>query len=267
MRESAGERRPRRLFFNFGPAHAREMRKPSESLKLLSLAAALALAAGAFAASAVARRQTPSAPEATPAAQAAPDPHPLDAFDRAVQKKFHNVIGFGMARIATEKKFEPTTQEEKEAVGALKREGYRVALYLAGRAVLEEVPAEERALRTRFGDGMSARGMSGPIFVSPNGLRGQLPGAAALWDETRRAIGAFAAGGERYGFSAGGWEVEARPVRATGESCIECHSSRPRLIPLAPANGGPAPTPEPARDNPKVGDPLGVLLYAYRKAR
>src|SRR5215211_5897327 len=101
------------------------------SLKLLSLASASALAAAAALA-------------VQPAAQ---QRHPLDALDRAVQKRFHNVIGFGMARIATEREFAPETAEEKDAVRDLKRAGYRVGLYLAGRGLLEPAPGAERVAK------------------------------------------------------------------------------------------------------------------------
>ncbi|MET0623312.1 MAG: hypothetical protein ABW250_10060 [Pyrinomonadaceae bacterium] len=186
------------------------------------------------------------------------EPHPLDALDRAVQKRFHNVIGFGMARIASERHFEPTTEEEKAAVAALKREGYRVGLYLAGRGVLYDEPVENRVAWNRFGGG-AGRAISGPIYVSSSSVK-SLPGAVPLWDETRRALESFAAGRERHEFTAGLWRVEARAVRASAESCLECHRTRaefePKLLPTATK----------AADL-KVGDPLGVLLYAYRKGR
>ncbi|HEX8502243.1 MAG TPA: hypothetical protein VF659_16800 [Pyrinomonadaceae bacterium] len=241
------------------------MKNPSERLRLLTaLALASALAAGALASHADARRQTPAAPPQ--AGLPARDPHPLDALDRAVQKRFHQVVGFGMARIATEKKFEPTTEEERAAVGALKRDGYRVALYLAGRAVLADAPAEARAAKKHFGIGPGVPGMSGPIFVSSPGVKG-LPGGAVLWDETRRALESFAAGGERYGFSAGPWEVEARAVRAGGESCLKCHSPDVRVEYLPAPDGRLFTRFERKGAELKVGDPLGVLLYAYRRAR
>ncbi|HEX8285843.1 MAG TPA: hypothetical protein VF588_20975 [Pyrinomonadaceae bacterium] len=193
------------------------------------------------------------------------EPHPLDALDRAVQKRFHNVIGFGMARIASERRFEPTTEEEQAAVAGLKREGYKVGLYLAGRGVLREVPVEDRVARNSFG-GWPGRAIAGPIYVSSNDSK-NLPGAVPLWDETRRALREFAAGGERHGFTAGVWQVEARPVRASAEWCIECHRARAsfEVKPMPGKDGAPATAEAPREADLKVGDPLGVLLYAYRK--
>ena len=65
----------------------------------------------------------------------------------------------------------------------------------------------------------------------------------------------------------GAWRVEARPVRASAESCIECHRRHSGFeIKTMPATGGAAVAAEkPKEADLKVGDPLGVLLYAYRK--
>jgi hypothetical protein len=239
------------------------MKNPSRITRLLlpALTGALALAPGAAVPRAVSQSQ--------PAAAAAParEPHPLDALDRAVQKRFHNVIGFGMARIATERRFEPTTEEEKAAVAALKREGYAVGLYLVGRGILVETPVEKRVTLNRFG-GWSGRAISGPIYVSSSSMK-SLPGAVPLWDETRRALESFASGGERREFDAGSWRIEARPVRASAESCLECHRRHAgfELEPLPAAGGAQAPAGPPKVADLKVCDPLGVLLYAYRKRR
>jgi hypothetical protein len=240
------------------------MKNPSHGLKpllLLTLSVVSALAyAGAPAPRAVSRSQSGADARER-------EPHPLDALDRAVQKRFHNVIGFGMARIASERRFEPETEEEKEAVRALKREGYTVGLYLAGRGVLAETPVEKRVASNRFG-GWPGRAIAGPIFVSSSAPK-NLPGAVPLWDETRRALESFASGGERHEFTAGVWRVEARPVRASAESCIECHRRHAgfEIKPVPAAGGAHAPAEPPKEAELKVGDPLGVLLYAYRKGR
>lgn len=229
------------------------MKNHSHRLKLLLLMltaiSALVFGAGVPRAGSQSRPATATTP--------APAPHTLDALDRAVQKRFHNVIGFGMARIATERRFEPTTVEEKEAVRALKREGYAVGLYLAGRGVLADEPVENRVAWNRFGGG-AGRAISGPIYVSSSSLK-SLPGAVPLWDETRRALESFASGGERHEFTAGPWRVEARPVRASAESCLECHRTRAEFEPKT------LPAEAKKSADLKVGDPLGVLLYAYRK--
>lgn len=236
------------------------MKTPRESTKPLTLALTLAfaaLAATAFVAkSSAVVASRPTSREA----------HPLDALDRAVQKRFHSVIGFGMARIGTEKRFAPETAEEKQAVRDLKRAGYSVGLYLAGRAVLEDVPERDRYSKVVFGSTPAGQAFSGPIFMSTSGLKG-LPKAAALWDETRRALHSFAEGSERYGFKSGEWDVEARPVRASEESCLKCHVARVNFTVVTGEDGTKTVKSEPAENAPKVGDPLGVLVYSYRKKR
>lgn len=190
--------------------------------------------------------------------------HPVDPLDRVVRARFHNHIGFGMARIATERKFVPETAEEREAVRAMKRAGYEVGLFLVGRGVYKDAPPENRRADNLFGGVSAGRAMSGPIFVSGTDVK-KLPDVAALWDETRRAMTSFAGGTERYGFEAEGWRVEARPIRAA-DSCLRCHNSRLSLKLIGP-NGAPSAETAPRPEALKVGDPLGAMLYAYRDAR
>src|SRR2546422_2615942 len=62
-------------------------------------------------------------------------PDVIDALDQVIQRRFHEVIGFGMTRIGSERKFSPNTDEEKAAVQNLKRAQYQVTLFLAGRNI------------------------------------------------------------------------------------------------------------------------------------
>lgn len=232
------------------------MKQTHTSPKPLALALSLSLAA--FAAAAVLAHTSQQPPT-----QTAPEPHALDALDREVQKRFHDVIGFGMARIATERRFEPETKEERAAVRELKRAGYEVGLYLAGRAILDDAPEQTRQAKKTFGSGMTGQAFSGPVFVGPGVKR--LPTAAALWDGTRRAMESFAAGAERHEFTTGRWQAEARPVRASEEKCLRCHSTDHRQVYGVTQAGVRFSTYEPKGNTLKVGDPLGVLIYAYRK--
>ena len=227
----------------------------------------MALVVAALAASA-ARGRDDSAARArqNSSTQSVQSSHPLDALDREVQKRFHNVIGFGMARIGTERKFAPETAEEKSAVRELKREGYKVGLYLAGRAILNDVPEQDRSSKVVFGSSPAGQGFSGPIFLSSTGMK-EAPTAASLWDETRRALESFATGKERYGFKSGEWDVEARPVRASEESCLKCHTARVKFTVVTSQTGEKSVKSEALEEPPKVGDPLGVLVYAYRRKR
>jgi hypothetical protein len=242
------------------------MKTPHKVLK--PLAVALAMTVAAFAASSALKRgDAATRAQQIPPTQPAQNSHPLDALDREVQKRFHNVIGFGMARIGMQRKFAPETEEEKASVRELNREGYKVGLYLAGRAILDDVPEENRRAKLYFGASMAGQAFSGPIFLSSAGKK-EVPTAAALWDETRRALQSFASGAERYGFKSGEWDVEARPVRASKESCLKCHVAREHFaVVVVNEKGEKSVEPERKEDPLKLGDPLGVLVYAYRKRR
>jgi hypothetical protein len=182
----------------------------------------------------------------------------IDTLDRAVQKRFHNVIGFGMARIATEKKFVPETEEEKAAVSSLKQAGLRVGLYLAGRLVLEPKPGE-----SQWGQYGIGRAISRPIFLGSQTKLEELPRRLDLWEQTQKAMTAFTQGKDSYEFTAGAWSVRARPVRASDQSCLRCHSQDQRLVYLA---GGATGYENKGQNNLQIGDPVGVLIYAYSQS-
>ncbi|MDQ3754631.1 MAG: hypothetical protein M3371_07865, partial [Acidobacteriota bacterium] len=190
----------------------------------------------------------------------------IDTLDHVIQQRFHNVIGFGMARIVTERKFAPENEEEKKAVRELRKAGLKVGLYLAGRGILEPVPEEHRVSKRTFGSVFPGQPLSGPIFVSSTDSK-DLPTAKALWEPTRQAMLAFTGGSERYSFSVGEWAVEARPVRASDQSCIKCHSTDMRTELVDLGGGRTAFKTGPKGNTLQVGDPLGVLLYAYRQRR
>ena len=237
----------------------------TRGLKIVLFTAALSACLPASASLVNGRRAAVAAPVQTQNAPRAT--HPLDALDAAVQQRFHRVIGFGMARIATERKFEPETEAEKEAVRGLRRGGYRLALYLAGRGVLEPLPVKYRAVSTKFGTFGPGNGVAGPVFVSSSGIKG-LPDANALWESARAGFETFAGGGERREFEeAEGWRIEARPVRASGESCLQCHKTDRKYEVMKLANGREMVSIEPKGNTLRLGDPLGVLLYVYRGER
>jgi len=251
----------RQLFFHF----SRPMKILLQRPKPLAFACVLAVCAVAVSG------RPDDAPTRTTSGQAAQVVEyvhpPLEALDREIQKRFHNVIGFGMARIATERRFEPETKAEREAVRMLGRAGYKVGLYLVGRGVLEPMPARLRRAKTAFGsDRTTGEPFSGPIFLSSPTIT-SVPSAAALWDETQNAMRAFEKGSNRYGFVAGKWQVEARPVRASEESCLRCHKTDYKYIYSVNDRGEPFYNVEPKGNVLKVGDTLGVLLYLYKEPR
>lgn len=187
--------------------------------------------------------------------------HFLDPFDGVVQQRFHEVIGFGMARVASERWFKPETPEEKEAVRDLKKGGYQVGLFLAGRNLLQDVPPSYRVSYAKMGSGRRHM-MSGPVVVSDQRLKG-LPDGPAMWEPTREALRQFARGSERWAFEASGWSVEARPVRASDEKCLRCHAYT-KLI-FENYNGTVAMRYGEPRYDLQIGDPIGAVLYVYRR--
>jgi hypothetical protein len=189
-------------------------------------------------------------------------PEALDNFDEVVQQRFHNVIGFGMTRVATQRWFLPETKQEKDSVNALKKSGYEVCLYLVGRSILQDIP--ERLQRSeKYLGSLGLHLMSGPVFVGKSTLK-RLPGDREMWEPARKALREFDDGATRHSFEAAGWTIEARPVRASNNQCLECHGYDMEF--KFDANG-PAYSFRPAavRNKLGVGDPMGALLYVYRK--
>ena len=187
----------------------------------------------------------------------------LDAFDQVVQKRFHSVIGFGVTRVATERQFVPESLEEKEAVKQLKRAGYEICFFLAGRGILQDIKESERVSHAEFGHRWG-HVMSGPVFLSDRKLKA-LPEARVMWEPARQAFRKFSEGASRYSFEANGWQIEARPVRASEERCLQCHGHD--ILITYPPEGGTSYKKDTERNNLRVGDPVGVLLYVHKQKK
>jgi hypothetical protein len=167
---------------------------------------------------------------------ARPELRAIAELNDCIQQRFMDVDKlFGFRRIVrpdeTPHTFRPENVREMDAVQLLEKAQLDVVLYLAGRRVLKP--------RT---EGMERWAPKGPVRISSgNGRESEPPAGAALWDDARDALIAFS-GNTSYEFGApiGGWKMIARPIRASGEVCVGCHA------PL------------------RVGDPIGVVIYAYR---
>jgi hypothetical protein len=186
----------------------------------------------------------------------------LNAFDKVVQQRFHDVIGFGMARISSQRWFVPETVEEKEAVKGLKRAGYGLCLFLVGRGVLQNVPEDRRVSHAYFG-GFGDHTISGPVFLKKHETMRGLPAAIEMWEPSRQAFQTFANDGARYDFQIRDWKIEARPVRAGDESCLRCHGHDTRLT--YHSDGSYLIEPNAESNKVQVGDTVGILLYVYKK--
>lgn len=165
---------------------------------------------------------------------------PIASLNRSVQDRFKDVDKtFGLRRIVvigdTPHQFRPESVAEFSAVKELKDSGYRVALYLAGRRVLDREPD----LSTKEPTQINRRVIFGPVAVTDPDILSALPDAVDLIDESRTAFHLLAKR-DRHDFEMGVWTFTARAVRATSAQCLSCHRGQ------------------------AIGDPLGVVLYAYR---
>jgi hypothetical protein len=187
---------------------------------------------------------------------------------------------FGFGRVAQPtraiNRFVAETQSEREAISELEKGGWQVAFYLVGRRVLELKPDITNLTNlVIIRPGHDSSIIDGPIAITPSTIfderehtrdrrTGQivtipsdisgrkkmlehleLPTRQEIWDDARKAMLEFEKK-DQYDFSFRKWSIAARPVRAK-EACLKCHTGEATLAP------------------PKVGDALGVAMYAYSR--
>ena len=165
---------------------------------------------------------------------------PLDALNRVIQERFAGVDKFfGMRRIVvlgdTPHQFRPETVSEEAVVQDLRDAGLKVALYMAGRRVLEREPN----LLSEKAGGVDRRVIFGPVAVTAVDQLPALPHSIDLIDDARNAFAALQRR-DRHDFQMGSLKFSARAVRLSSDECLACHKGNKR------------------------GDPLGVVMYAYR---
>lgn len=163
---------------------------------------------------------------------------PIAVLNRIIQERFTEVDNtFGLRRIVvigdTPHRFQPETVSELDAVQQLADANLRVAMYMAGRRVLDVEPD----LTTKVPFALNRRVIFGPIAVTAAAALPPLPDAVDLIDESRTAFRVLARR-DRHDFDRAGVKFTARAVRASSKACLTCHKDR------------------------KIGEPLGVVLYA-----
>lgn len=169
-----------------------------------------------------------------------PAPDELVQLDDCIHKRFLDRTSFGMSRILPRqyhgvRMFQPENATEGEVVDRLQQKGYQVALFLAGRNV--QFPISGLApVRYR---------VQGPAYITRIPKPEELPSAETLLADSRAALTAFESS-DGYDIRKGDWTVSLRPLRASNATCVQCH------------NG-------PAASNVKIGDPLGVAMYVYKR--
>jgi hypothetical protein len=195
--------------------------------------------------------------------------------DKCIQERFKKIDGrFGLARIRTpttlheDSYFKPETTEERELIQDLECNGWQVAFYLAGRRVLGPD-------HVKIGDHtIGIRTIDGPIsFTAPHHHDSdkltemlRLPKRQQLKDHLKSAMVEFDKT-DRYDFAIGKWMFAARPIRAQ-ENCLKCHNSSGKVLEYwRTVNPNHTSDNVPGEPPLKVGDALGVAVYAIARAR
>jgi hypothetical protein len=183
----------------------------------------------------------------------------ISVLDDCIQQRFLDVDqGFGFRRIVrlgeTPHRFKPENAKELSIVGYLTKVKLSVVLYLAGRSILK--PGSD----TPEISGDAGRLIKGPVFITDNDRRVTgSPTALELLEHSQKAMRDFQES-DRYDFAIREWKIIARPVRTSDSSCLKCHHyNEINILPQAKLG-------QESR-RLKIGDALGVLLYAYRNGQ
>jgi len=221
----------------------------------------------------------------------------IDALDERIQERFSKAeMFFGYDRVTPPtlhvNYFVAETRSEREAISELEKGGWQVAFYLVGRRVLGPKPnftelsllfpgqypsvingplaitAPSRFEEREPDSASDSRTRSSAILRNiPNVAnmieQFELPEPMSMWDDAQKAMLEFEKR-DQYDFSSGKWSIAARPIRAK-ESCLKCHTGDPATPPGVSRNVNPFTHNAPKLAPPKVGDALGVAMYAYAR--
>ena len=189
----------------------------------------------------------------------------VEKFDKTIQLRFLTEPFVGMARIAPRRPtgpsprhvsgFSPQTHEEVAAVAGFEKEGWDVGIYLFGRRV------DPRTNTKKETDYDIRYRLFNPAPVTSGLKRSSFRKQKKLAEEVKRAFLEFqkmdGPNANEMKFEIGDWSYFARPVRASNQSCLQCH--RDYVITDKLADGKFVARPR------KIGDVNGVLFYALRK--
>ena len=198
----------------------------------------------------------------------------ISPLDSRIRDRFAQMgRGFGIVRVATpgrtlhgelsnvysvsESKsmamFIPENAQERETVAEIEQSGLEMVLYLASRNILGTEPYDKDRSLTLHAH------LRGPVALTQSSPKTDWPEISSLWKQAREAMQGFESDKSvsHYEFSAEGKDFIARPVRAQ-ESCLKCHTPETYLSRTPNSDG--------FTRRLGVGDPIGVLLYAYAKS-
>lgn len=180
----------------------------------------------------------------------------IEKFDAALQLRFLNEPGFGIARITPPNPhltyFVAKEGDEKRSVESLEADGWRAGLYLFGRRI--EKRTNEENGKARFY--VSNRAFA-PMPVTKDVLPKNLTAPANLLVQTANAFQAFQTA-DTYEFDDGRWAYVAKPVRAR-QSCLQCHTDYVQISKI-----GEKPYKYRKR---QVGDAIGVVIYGFAEGK
>ena len=126
--------------------------------------------------------------------------------------------------------FQPENPAEQAVVDQLRQKGFEVVAYLVGQQALADAPLDSARAR-----------LQGPASITmPPDV--QFTDEAVVFSEGKRALASIGQD-PGYDLQKGHWTI--RPLRASNQSCIQCHTY--------PGSA------------PKLGDALGVVLYVFRQ--
>ena len=192
-----------------------------------------------------------------------PEPATVDRFDKAIQQRFLMEPSLGITRIAPVfppnphlREFYPRDDEERNRVADFVKNNWKVDLYLFGRraqpTVVDGKTQEEFTVNYR---------LNKPVSVTRDIKAKDLPKAEKLLDKVKVAFQEFqtpnSPNENHYEFSIGRWFYVARPVRASSESCLRCHTD---YVITSKVKGD-----KYKFRKRKVGDVNGVLVYGFAK--
>lgn len=174
-----------------------------------------------------------------------------------IQERFKEIDErFGYRRIIrigdTPHRFKPENAKESKIVSELKKADLKAALYLAGRRVIKSNPDTARLQPGQL--------IKGPgLITAEDRQKESLPKAVDLLEHSRNAMAAFEKA-DSYDFTLAGWRFTALPVRASDQTCLMCHKSD-TYVSFTVHTDDQTPV------KLKIGDVLGVVIYAYGHSR
>ena len=141
----------------------------------------------------------------------------------------------------TTRDFRPESKEETEVTCALESLHEQVGFYLIGRDILTS-KAEAPNFRALKGPAALTAGTPRPAWY-PTGVNkaaspDALPDWKAIYPLAQKAMKSFRDGGTGFETTIGSWRVAARPVIASQERCLACHSTSINRAVLHEALGG-----------------------------